>query len=480
MFSEKYSRFLFIAGGLFVFVFLLLKALRLDITNDEAYSFYIMKHFWYAEALCTGNTHWLNSLAIKTSLLLGNESLLAIRWLSLLSGLIFIGTTLFLIKDTAGVVLQGLLFCLLLLNPYLLDYFCMARGYASGLMFELLAISLFYTSTVKQKARLRFPSLVFAGLAAISNYSFCYFFAAFSTLYFWKHYRPYGLLMLKQKTFYRDLLLVCGLVAAIGRALLFLHDCSNDYLGAGSRDFKETFAGLADGLIYTVQFSKTAYAWVAALCFLLISVSAIYGLFQSKKHPDSFYTLCSWLLAGVLTLILINRYVFDGVMPAYRSAIFMFPLTVICLAGFINALYQKIPALKPVAIIAGVLLFVNLCLKANLNSVFDYRFNADLKACFKYLNLIKAEKVGMCPEVYGGFRNYYSQLKKTEFTFSAQKINSDYSAGNDTANSLRKFDYLVLVPPYNMQFYKGNRVKLKGLKFFPQNSALVIKCEIAP
>ena len=42
-----------------------------DVTNDEAYSFYIMKDFWYVEALCTGNTHWLNSLGIDAAILSG-------------------------------------------------------------------------------------------------------------------------------------------------------------------------------------------------------------------------------------------------------------------------------------------------------------------------------------------------------------------------------------------------------------------------
>lgn len=64
---------------------------------------------------------------------------------------------------------------LLLLNPYILDYFSMARGYASGLMFEALALFYFFRFLKEEKKLFQALALFFAGLSPLSNFSYIYF-----------------------------------------------------------------------------------------------------------------------------------------------------------------------------------------------------------------------------------------------------------------------------------------------------------------
>ncbi|MBI2722355.1 MAG: hypothetical protein HYX39_09290 [Bacteroidetes bacterium] len=126
-----------------------------------------MKKFWYAEALCTGNTHWLNSAAIKLAIILNLESLIAIRWLSILSAFVFFPIAFLWIRSIKELHLKLFILSFLLLNPYILDYFSIARGYALGLMFEALAIFYFFRFLKEEKKQFQPLSLFFAGLSPL-------------------------------------------------------------------------------------------------------------------------------------------------------------------------------------------------------------------------------------------------------------------------------------------------------------------------
>jgi hypothetical protein len=39
---------------------------------------------------------------------------------------------------------------------------------------------------------------------------------------------------------------------------------------------------------------------------------------------------------------------------------------------------------------------------------------------------------------------------------------------------LQQYEYLVLFPPYNLSFYKNNRVKLQGVKYYKSTGTLII------
>ena len=42
-------------------------------------------------------------------------------------------------------------------------------------------------------------------------------------------------------------------------------------------------------------------------------------------------------------------------------------------------------------------------------------------------------------------------------------------------NKLEDFDYLLLTAPYNVGYYKGGKVTLTPIKFFPETKGLVVK-----
>src|SRR5688572_4123826 len=100
-------------------VYGIVRAMCMDMTHDEAYSFYNVKHFWYVETLCTGNTHWFNFGAIKLMVLLGLEKAWQLRWFTILSSIVFLSVGYHWIKSIKTIPLKFFAFSFLFLNPYL-------------------------------------------------------------------------------------------------------------------------------------------------------------------------------------------------------------------------------------------------------------------------------------------------------------------------------------------------------------------------
>ncbi|MBA3662966.1 MAG: hypothetical protein H0W61_01990 [Bacteroidetes bacterium] len=479
MFSSKNNRtdFFFFALICVLVIYVVCRAALIDITHDEAYSFYNMKKFWYVEALCTGNTHWLNSAAIKLAILFNQESLLAIRWFTIISAFVFFLVTFYWISSVKELHLKLLIFSVLLLNPYILDYFSIARGYASGLMFQALALYCFVSAVKSQKKYLGFLSLFFAGLSPLSNFSYIYFFMAFCLVYFFVYYFKTGFSFFKNKKFYRDLLYSICISALVIRAFIFMTKCSNDVVGAGTPLLSEFFHVFTDGLIYRkLQVSVDTLTILSGFVFALILASTAYGIVLRKKHRNPLYLYASCILVIILSVTALNYFCFHLVLPYYRSAVFLFPTTAICFICFINALIKNILLKKMAMYSISLLLFINFLFSINFKWVFDFYIQANLKDSFTYLEKEGARHVGISPELYGGYRNYYQMTWKYHYSFFGEPIHTNLPKGiSKNKNRLKEFDHIVLFPPYDMSYYKNNQVKFTAEKIFPETGTLILK-----
>jgi hypothetical protein len=474
----------FIVNAIFFFLvyvlvfYVVARALCLVITHDEAYSFYNVKHFWYVETLCTGNTHWFNFLAIKSAVLLGLEKASQLRWFSLVSSGVFLTIAYFWIKTIKDIPTKVFAFSVALLNPYLIDYLSLARGYSAGLMFEALCILYFCLTLKSTKKNVAFLSLFFAGISAIANFNFFYFFAAYSMIYFYKNYFKQDLVFLKTKQFYIDFLFAIGITALVLKALRFITLCSNDIGAYGGEDLvASVFSGFIDTLIYrNFNLTTDVINIMAYILFVgLVSVST-YGILQSKKHHNSLYSLSSKIFLIILVLMVFNKWCFGVLYPTYRTALMFYPLIALIVIGFVISVVTKRKIKTLILYTLSFILISNFVMTISLTKTFDYNEQQDSKACFTYLESIGAKKVGIDPFLYGVFRNYYQQTEHLKFSFTGDCLNM-FTPGraNYGNNKLSDFDYLILYPPYNLSFYKNNTVKFQGIKYFKNTGTLVVR-----
>ena len=457
--------------------YIVLRAACLDMTHDEAYSFYNAKIFWWVETLCTGNTHWFNFLAIKTCIFFGLEKPFCLRGFSLLCSFVFLLVVWFFIKKIESPFLKIFVFAFLLLNPFLIDYLALARGYSAGIMFECASLFYAYLYLSNKNIKAATASLFLAGLSAIANFNFFYFFSAFAIVYFYTSYFKNRQGVLKNKLVYIEIIFTGIIVCVVLKALNFITNCSNDIGNYGGTNFiSSVFAGFIDSLLYKqVRLNfKTLYI-IAILFFALVLLAVIIGIFKRKKHNNQLYLFAAVLLAIMFVLAIINKLCFGVLYPTYRTTLMFYPLITLALVGFFANL-KAIKIKNGLLLMMSLGLIINFLGSINVKSTFDYSEQADAKKAFNYADSLGAKNVGISPELFGVFRNYYQQTNRSKFSFNGYSINASRLQKSDSINfKLIVMDYLILFPPYNFNFYKTQTINLKPIKYYQTTGTLILK-----
>lgn len=468
------TTFFFLVYGIMLYV--VLRALSIVITHDEAYSFYNAKHFWWVETLCTGNTHWFNFLAMKTCVLFGLEKASQLRWFSLLSSGIFLTVVYFWIRSIKDLPLKVFTFAIGVLNPFLVDYLSLARGYSTALMFESLSILCYFIAHKHKKQKAATLALFFSGMAAIANFNFFYFFSAFSVVYFYGHYFKKGFDFLRNKTFYLESLFALVIMALVVKALQFITNCSNDIGAYGAEDLVSgIFMGYVHTFLYHIDISENILLILAYCLCALVLTAAVFGLRKPVKQPILWYRIASSVLLIMIAFCVFNKWFFGVLYPTYRTALMFYPLIALVLVGFVNSLLpkQKMKAIVLYSLSIVIALHFIMCM--SLRKSFDYWQQSDTKTCYTYLDSLDAKNVGIAPELFGVYRNYYQLTDYYSFEFEGKSINTMLPNGLDTQQELKNYDYLVLFPPYNLSFYKNNAVEFEGVRFYKNTGTLVVR-----
>lgn len=175
-----YYPLLILGISLFFTLYLVERAIRVPLMFDEATTYlnYISANPLAIFSLSSANNHFLNTVLTKASWALAGNSELALRLPNLLGYLVYLAFSFLILNrfiQKRAVVVLG--FLLLSVNPYLLDFFSLSRGY--GLSLGLLMAALFFFFSFMDEKFRAGPhggrylrcSLVAAGLAVLSNFS---------------------------------------------------------------------------------------------------------------------------------------------------------------------------------------------------------------------------------------------------------------------------------------------------------------------
>lgn len=461
------------------FLYVCFRAVSLDITHDEAYSFLNIKKFWYAQFLCNANSHWINSAAMKVAVLTGNESNWALRWFSIVSSAGIFTLCYFWLRDFQNNALKISGFALVALNPFVLDYFVLARGYASGMFFEVLSLFMLIAAFRSGKNYLTRLALLSSALSTVANFNYFYFFLAFVLVYFYWLYFKNGFSFFKNNKFYFDSLLTLGTIFLVLRALLFIKRCSNDFALGTNGFVKGLFASYLDGLIYKNYGENDPVLFNPAivLCILVFGAAAV-GILKYKQHNNPLYLISSVILSLISAAILFNHVAFGVLYPYYRSALPFFPLMIIVIVSALHHYFAKAKWMNFVFIAFAVLLTGNFLRNANSNTTFDFYHQSDSKIGFDNVEKLGAKKVGMSHEHYGVYINYYQASNKYSYTFKGDRLNTyDASELWKEDSKLENFDYLILYPPYELKYYKKRPIKFSAVKLLPFSKTVILKVE---
>lgn len=443
------------------------KSFVLPVTNDEAYSFFLVKtNYWKAMA-GTANTHWLNSFFIRVFTFLAGDAPGYWRLQSVLAGAgyIFLAKRIAQGFDSAGI--QLICFSVLVFNPYLLDYFSMARGYGLAVFFILLSVYYLQQFMEKRKDLSLFYGFLSLCAAVVSNYTALYFLLSSVLLLTFFMFRNNGrhLKGFFQNRVYTKAWVFSVAVSSIATANLFFikyytHDLE---FGATHSFARDSFGSLLQYSSFLCINEQAAAISGYALFFVILLCS----FFIIRKAAHSKLSAAVWIASVMLLTIVLSIFFFYLFKTPYvteRGALVLYPLTVLilCYAAF---LLKRIPD-KPVAIsfmgLLALLFIVNTAVHFKFSSTLDWKDNADTPFMLKTVEEISSKnnavKVGMHRLHYGVYKNYYSQVSDRYKNLEVELFSDEELAdpNQQVFNKLSTLDFIVSTKETSPVLFSSN------------------------
>src|SRR5688572_17196265 len=161
--------YLSVATALYAYV--LVRGFKLSFTHDESLTYTILKgnDKW----LFSSNNHWLNTgLEYLFSGIFGFSEII-LRMPNILAfGVYLFYSYLFLKRFSTGWLSFVVFVSIVLLNPFALDFFSLARGYGLALAFLLASLFHFVSGLRQEKGNHAFGFTIFSLLCVYANYAF--------------------------------------------------------------------------------------------------------------------------------------------------------------------------------------------------------------------------------------------------------------------------------------------------------------------
>lgn len=336
------SWIMFIASLGFISL-LIIRALNIPVTHDEAYTYlHYVRQNWAGIILYKPphipNNHILNTLLIKLSVNIFGLHDWSLRLPNMLIAIIYFRYAANLARKFRFPGIQLLAFFALALQLYFIDFFAMARGYGMGISLSLASIYHFYCYRELNNGHHIWRTLLFAAFAVYANFTFLYAYVALVGLIlilYWsegdKQTKSLGVL-------WRPVGIVSGVLALL--IFLPLKNISGDLFGGNSSFWDDSLYSLS--WIFTYQKSSevaTVLTYIIALLVLAGLVFFALDHFRKKSEAGWYYysELLLWLLftAGAQTA---QHYLLGTEFLVGRTTMVYAPL---CLS-FVLFLFQRL------------------------------------------------------------------------------------------------------------------------------------------
>lgn len=412
---------------LFLLLFALLiytsyRAYALSLTHDESVSFLWFQHIdvlsCFFEKGCwpTANNHLLNTWAWQQSVHLLGISEWAIRLPNVLSHLLYLLCSLALVRSVTRqfwISLAG--FALLNFNPYLLDFFSLARGYGLGMGLCMASIYAFFTYLRHE----RWPPLLaaygLAALAVLSNFVMFNFLASLWATVFVISLLEKGRGPVRISFNWRQQLKMNAIPLGISTILGLLLYWPLRYLQEGSEfkygaeQFWMTFQSVVRDSLYNNNYFSKDTLLIFSILYGVFIIFALAGAFWFffRKPEESWRRLylASALLFGMSCLVMITQhYLLGSNYLEDRKALVFLPLSGLLFFFLLYGLAQHLsqgPMVHFAAGFSALLLGFHLGRSANLHHCMEWRYDQSTREMVEYLD--KHVPSGRAPATLGAY-----------------------------------------------------------------------------
>jgi hypothetical protein len=389
---DKNSILCFLIGSLLL-IYSSLRAALLSFTFDEASTYLDFARGPWSLVLLKGaglspTNHFLNTAFIKLLAPVLGLGELALRLPNVLAHLLYLIATYRLVRplQRAALVVGG--FLLLNTNPFVLDFFSLARGYGLGLGFLAASLACLDGSLRSHKRRVlwEMSALCFAFLSVLSNLTFLLFFASLAGLFFLLHWGDLPKLAVLA------VLMILGGAFAVP-PLWTMQKIGALYFGGTAGFWTDTVSSLIECTMYDLPVSGEALLGVEALLVLVLVggwLTLIVGIGDFNAHERIGASWPALLVLGCSLASMAAHKVFGVRFPIERSAILFVPLFFMSLLYTLWVLAKStagraVHLADGIAIAAAMACLMNLAAAANVTHARSWEDQSDVKEFFRDL-----------------------------------------------------------------------------------------------
>ncbi len=375
-----------------------IRAHTVSFTYDECFTFleHVSKNVFYQAQFdqMGGNHHLLNVwLMWITYQFFGNDAFV-LRLPSLVAFMLYLYAAIRICRRVSDPYLAVGGFLWLVLHPYLIDFFSLARGYALGNAFILLSLwqgMRYYQDG--RRARALHLAVMFAGAAALSHIVLLNYLIAFTC--------AFGLMMLRGP--WRDVppkwrkLIFSGSISLL--SILILLPNIIGLVQGGSLNFgcdelwQCTLRSLAEKLLYHLPYPYAPLSVLRTVLIIGMAIWLVSGVqFSRLVERDAAGPSVLGLLTLMLCLLssVIQHFLWSVPLPATRTALYLLPIASFSIVTALFAWLRWSSIANAVILIGCAPLVVLFKDSFNFDHVVEWKAASELNSA---LDIITADHV---------------------------------------------------------------------------------------
>lgn len=360
----------------------------------------------------TANHHWLNTWLIEISTFVLGVSEFSLRLWNVLAFFIALSAMFQLQKHFVN-KMAALVLWLIFLNPFVLDFFSLARGYGLSIAFVLLSLNAALNLCLHEKEFSTKKLLVlylYLNLALYANFTVLNFYLALSAIVLF-HLLFHKKISILSKQFI--LFAALGLLPLIPVYFRLMFLQKNNELYYGTNNFTEMFDSVLRGTLYYRDYSKPIYTHALLACtgFVLLLFILLPLKFKSRQP---YFIAFSTLLLVSMALAMQHAW-FEVKLPNGRTGLYLYAIFIVCVALLFDKLFTLSKTktnFYGISILIAVLFspFVWHFLKTlNTAYTFDWRFDACSNKVIARTSTVKNSMLGTTWEFMPAMK-FYNRL----------------------------------------------------------------------
>jgi|SRR6185437_11876423 len=403
------GKYIFLIPLALLLGFTVFKACNLSFTIDESASYLNYAQDTYRHILgyirLEANNHVINSVLMKFLGSLLPFSELSMRLPSLLAHVVYLSATWLLVKDFKNTWFRLAVYLFLNLNPFMLDFFSLARGYAQS--WALMVLSLYFLKRFIDKPGNKFINsflcFIAASLSALASFPTLNFYLALLTVYMLYDGRQTVINWKTPKLRLRFFIRTTVVVAISALTLIYVLNISYRmlhgnflYYGGDTGFWRDTVSSLVYVSLYDAPYRKVGIVVLKALIMFVLfgSIAVIgYSVFKRKKNYEglAFFAALAAILIFTVLIVEAQHYLLGVKYVFERTGGYILVIFILVAAYFFDKVFVSRFRVAAAIFIAGVPL-VHFAETYQQSYVYEWKLDASTKVMMKDLKKLHEQE----------------------------------------------------------------------------------------